>query len=89
MKQFKALIRKEWQTHRSTILIPLWFTGAVYVIGILGLMINFIREGRLTIVTGGMKWVPWKPQSDFMASVCHADDAGHGFHHYSDYRQMG
>jgi len=55
MKQFKALIRKEWQTHRSTILIPLWFTGAVYVIGILGLMINFIREGRLTIVTGGMK----------------------------------
>ncbi|HOH78240.1 MAG TPA: hypothetical protein PLO35_00865 [Candidatus Cloacimonadota bacterium] len=55
MKQFKALVRKEWQTHRSTILIPLWFTGAVYVIGILGLMINFIREGRLTIVTGGMK----------------------------------
>ena len=55
MKQFKALIRKEWQTHRGTILIPLWFTGAVYVIGILGLMINFIREGRLTIVTGGMK----------------------------------
>ena len=55
MKQFRALIRKEWQTHRGTILIPLWFTGAVYVIGILGLMINFIREGRLTIVTGGMK----------------------------------
>lgn len=55
MKQFKALVRKEWQTHRGTLLIPLWFTGAVYVIGILGLMINFIREGRLTIVTGGMK----------------------------------
>jgi len=55
MKQCKALIRKEWQTHKGSILIPLWFTGAIYVMGLLGLIINYIREGRITIVTGGMK----------------------------------
>ncbi len=55
MKQFKALVRKEWQTHRGTLLIPLWFTGAVYATGLLGLFINLIKEGKITIVTGGFK----------------------------------
>jgi len=55
MKQCKALIRKEWQTHKGTILIPLWFTGAVYVMGLLGLIINFVREGRITIISGSTK----------------------------------
>lgn len=54
MKQCKALIRKEWQTHKGTLLIPLWFTGAIYVMGLLGLIINLIKEGRITIMSGGI-----------------------------------
>lgn len=55
MKQFKALVRKEWQTHRGSILIPLWFTCAVYATGLLGVIINLIKEGKITIMTGGYK----------------------------------
>jgi ABC-type transport system involved in multi-copper enzyme maturation permease subunit len=47
MKQFHALLKKEWQTNRITLLTPLWFTLGVYVIGLFGLIINLIKGNPL------------------------------------------
>lgn len=53
MKQFKALMRKEWQTHWSTLLIPTWFTAGAIVITIIGMIINLIK-GNAMIVSADM-----------------------------------
>ncbi|MDD4309998.1 MAG: hypothetical protein PHO32_06420 [Candidatus Cloacimonetes bacterium] len=52
MKQFKALIKKEWQTHWSTIIAPLWFIGGVYAIALLGVIVSLIK-GNGWIQMGG------------------------------------
>lgn len=43
MKQFKALLLKEWRTHWTSILTPAWFTGGVYAIALLGLILGLIK----------------------------------------------
>ena len=43
MKQFKALLIKEWQTHWATLIAPAWFVCGVYAIGILGLILNLLK----------------------------------------------
>ncbi len=43
MKQCKALLRKEWNTHKAGFLMPLWFTGGVYVTALLGWIISLIK----------------------------------------------
>ncbi|PKN73137.1 MAG: hypothetical protein CVU50_03795 [Candidatus Cloacimonetes bacterium HGW-Cloacimonetes-3] len=47
MKQFHALLKKEWYTNRITLLTPLWFAGGVYAIGLIGLIINLIKGNPL------------------------------------------
>ncbi len=47
MKQIKALIVKEWNTNWNTFLIPLWFTLGVYVMGLIGLIINAAKGNLL------------------------------------------
>lgn len=47
MKQIKALIVKEWNTNWTTFLIPLWFTLGVYVMGLIGLIINAAKGNLL------------------------------------------
>ncbi len=49
MKQFKALLTKEWQTHRKALMLPVWFTIAVYAIALLGYIINLLRTGNVWI----------------------------------------
>lgn len=44
MKQFKALLKKEWRTHWTTLLMPVWFTGGVYLITLVGLIIGLIQS---------------------------------------------
>lgn len=47
MKQIKALIVKEWNTNWTTFLTPLWFTLGVYVMGLIGLIINAAKGNVL------------------------------------------
>ncbi len=47
MKQFKALLRKEWHTNCRILLMPVWFTLGVYAMGLMGLMINMIKGNML------------------------------------------
>lgn len=52
MKQCKALFKKEWDTHKTAFLIPLWVTGGVYVTVLLGWLIKLIKgDGMAAIVT--------------------------------------
>ncbi|MDD4223596.1 MAG: hypothetical protein PHD87_03320 [Candidatus Cloacimonetes bacterium] len=48
MKQCKALLRKEWDTHWPGFLIPLWITGGVYVTALIGWIISLIRGHSLS-----------------------------------------
>jgi hypothetical protein len=48
MKQCKALLKKEWQTHWRTILTPLLFLAVIYVTILLSLLINLIKHGGIT-----------------------------------------
>lgn len=48
MKQCKALFKKEWNTHGKAFLIPLWATGAVYAIALIGWIISLIRGQGIT-----------------------------------------
>lgn len=43
MKQCKALLRKEWNTHWHSFLLPAWFTGGVYVTVLIGWIISLIK----------------------------------------------
>lgn len=43
MKQCKALLRKEWNTHWVSFLMPAWFTGGVYVTVLIGWIISLIK----------------------------------------------
>lgn len=47
MKQCKALLKKEIQTHWSTLVTPVWFTGGVYVTSLIGLLIGWIKGSSL------------------------------------------
>lgn len=56
MKQFKAMMIKEWNTHRKTLLVPVWFTLTIYAVILIGLLINLIRGGSF-IVSGDIRGV--------------------------------
>jgi hypothetical protein len=43
MKQCKALIVKEWNTHRTALLMPVWFTVGVYISALLGWIISLLK----------------------------------------------
>ena len=47
MRQFKALLKKEWRTNWTTLLTPVWFTLGVYAIGLIGLLINMAKGNLL------------------------------------------
>lgn len=49
MNQCKALLRKEWNTHRTSLLMPLWFTGGVYVIVLVSWIISLIKGQNFMI----------------------------------------
>ncbi|HNX37996.1 MAG TPA: hypothetical protein PL124_06325 [Candidatus Cloacimonadota bacterium] len=51
MKQIKSLFIKEWQTHRMSFLMPLWFTLGVYVIGLLGWILSLIKGSGMSFQT--------------------------------------
>jgi len=58
MKQFRALLKKEWQTNRHTFLIPLWFICGFYGIGILGFLINLIKGNKMVAVFSTLNMPP-------------------------------
>jgi len=43
MKQFKALITKEWKTHWASFLLPVWVSAGVYVLILAGWIISSIK----------------------------------------------
>lgn len=45
MKQCKALIRKEWQTHYKAFLIPMWFVLGVWGMVLVSALINLVYNG--------------------------------------------
>lgn len=49
MKQFNALMRKEWQTHWTTLLIPTWFTVGAVIITLIGMIYNLIQGNPMLI----------------------------------------
>lgn len=47
MKQLKALVIKEWRTHRNALLTPLWFTLGVYAVSLLGYVLSLVKGGHM------------------------------------------
>ncbi len=47
MKQCKALLKKEWQTHWKSFLAPLLFVALVYFSILVSFLINLIKYGRI------------------------------------------
>ena len=45
MKQFKALLIKEWQTHWKTLLLPAWFLLAVYAFNLVIFIYSYFKFG--------------------------------------------
>lgn len=43
MKQFKALLKKEWHTHKGSFLAPVWVTLAIYGVFLIGLLISYAK----------------------------------------------
>ena len=58
MKQIKALLIKEWRTHRVTLLAPTIFTVGSYLIGILGIIIALIKGEELSAIVSFGKIPP-------------------------------
>ncbi len=51
MKQFKALILKEYNTHKKQFLVAIWINLGVYAAIIIGLIIDFVRNGKLNVIS--------------------------------------
>jgi hypothetical protein len=49
MKQLRALIMKEWLTNRTNFLLPVWFSVGVYVVSLIGLVLNLLRGNQLRL----------------------------------------
>ncbi len=43
MKQFKALMTKEWKTHWASFLLPVWVSAGVYVLVLIGWIISLFK----------------------------------------------
>ena len=43
MKQIKTLLKKELQTHWTTLLIPSWFTAGVLLVSLAGMIYALIQ----------------------------------------------
>ena len=78
MQQFKALIIKEWNTHKRNYLIPLWVLLAVYALSILTLIYGRIRYGLPSIIQLGVNaeavqsvlWVMQFGSAVFISWIC-------------------
>lgn len=53
MNQFKALLRKEWQTHWKNFLVPVWFCLGVYLIAFLGWILSLVKGGDMSFIQAG------------------------------------
>jgi hypothetical protein len=51
MRQLKAMVRKEWQTHRKSLMGPVWTMLCIYGIGLISLIYGSIRFGLPNIVS--------------------------------------
>lgn len=58
MKQIKALLIKEWRTHRLTLMAPALFTVGAYLIGLLGIIIALIKGEQLNAIVSFGKIPP-------------------------------
>lgn len=50
MKQFKALIKKEWVTNKKIFLIPIWMILGSYGAVLLGIFTEYIKTGHFSII---------------------------------------
>ena len=50
MNKFKALLRKDWQIHKSTILIPFWIIAAFYLINIVIVLTAYFTGNMDTLL---------------------------------------
>lgn len=48
MKQFKGLLKKEWNTYRNQFMIPLWIMVGLYVLMIIAVVIGLNKGGVIT-----------------------------------------
>ena len=58
MKQFKALLLKEWQTNWKGFLMPVWICLGVYLTILLGFILSQIKGNDMTFLTGGSTMTP-------------------------------
>ncbi len=71
MKQCKALLTKEFRTHWTTLFMPLWFSGGVYVIAILGFLIALLKGEDINFIIS-VKNVPSTMANLFLYSGVYA-----------------
>jgi hypothetical protein len=72
MKQFKALIIKEWHTHFKQMLIPLWALAALYVLSLVVFIYGTIRYDAPTVINASTDLATVNPvifYVHFIASV--------------------
>lgn len=53
MQQVKALVRKEWQTHKNSFLVPLYVVSGILAVFALISLYGMIRFGSSSIITPG------------------------------------
>lgn len=76
MKQIKALIVKEFQTHWTGFLMPVWFTAGVYAVAIIGWILSQIKgdvvslQSQLTGMEKGLgDMILWGGSSGMVAML--------------------
>lgn len=47
MKQSKALLKVHWDSHKKTLLMPLFFMAIIYAISLGSMLLNLIRDGKM------------------------------------------
>lgn len=50
MQQLKAMLLKEWYTHKKTFLIPLWVISVIYILSVVGYLYGSVRYGTPNIL---------------------------------------
>ena len=46
MKQYKGLVKKEWDTHYKTLLTPFWIMGVIYVVTLIMVAYGTLKFGN-------------------------------------------
>lgn len=55
MRQLKAMVRKEWHTHRKSLMSPVWIMLCIYGIGLISMIYGSIRFGLPNIISSTYK----------------------------------